>query len=439
MIVKTRVFILVFVHFWCFNDEIVQKKELKLSTIRQAILYILVAIFFTAVGFRAGQQKTLSGAVNVKSLVTGESPDTSRNADFGLFWVVWDKLATSFLETDKVIPKQMVYGAIKGMTDSLGDPYTTFLPPVENTASREDLQGEFGGVGIQLGFIDNTLAVMAPLPNNPAIEAGVKAGDLILHIKDEKKGIDEDTNGINLPDAVSKIRGPVGDPVTLTFYTPGSKDKRDVTLIRANIQVPSVELKFVNEAGVEDKNGKYALLAVSKFGERTIEEWQESVTKILAKNPDGIILDLRNNPGGYLQRAIDLASEFIPDGVVVKQQGKTNTEVFTVNRKGKLIGKKVVVLVNKGSASASEILAGALKDRIGSKLVGEKTFGKGTVQDAIELPGGAGLHVTIAKWLLPNGNNIHKEGISPDVEVLLDDDGAKDEQLVKAIEIIKSE
>lgn len=415
-----------------------QKKTLKLSTIRQAILYTLVAIFFTAVGFRAGQQKAMSGAVNVKSLVTGESPDSTRNADFGLFWVVWDKLSSSFLETDKVVPKQMVFGAIKGMTDSLGDPYTTFLPPVENTASREDLQGEFGGVGIQLGFIDNTLAVMAPLPNNPAIEAGVKAGDLILHIKDEKKGIDEDTGGINLPDAVSKIRGPVGDPVILTFYTPGSKDKRDVTLVRANIQVPSVELKFVNESGVEDKNGKYAHLSVSKFGERTIEEWQESVTKILAANPDGIILDLRNNPGGYLQRAIDLASEFIPDGVVVKQQGKSNTEVFTVNRKGRLVGKEVVILVNKGSASASEILAGALKDRVGSKLVGEKTFGKGTVQDAIELPGGAGLHVTIAKWLLPNGSNIHKEGIAPDVEVMLDEDPARDEQLIKAIEVLKS-
>lgn len=408
---------------------------MKLATVRQILITILVAFVFTGFGYRLGQRGAFENGLDVKQIVTGES--NADKADLGLFWTVWEKLDQNYLEKDKVVSKNMVFGAIRGMTDSLDDPYTVFLPPVENTASKEDLQGEFGGVGIQLGYIDNTLAVIAPMPGNPAIEAGVKAGDLIFHIKDEKKGIDEDTKGITLPDAVSKIRGPVGQPVTLSIYTPGDKDTRQVTLVRSNIQVPSVELDFVNYEGKKDSAGKIAHLRVSKFGERTLQEWGEAIEKIKARKTDGIVLDLRNNPGGYLQRAIDLASDFIPDGVVVKQQGRDDTEVFTVNHRGKLLGVNMVVLVNKGSASASEILAGALKDRLGTKLVGEKTFGKGTVQDAMELPGGAGLHVTIAKWLLPNGANIHKEGITPDVEVVLDNSG-NDNQLVKAIEVLRS-
>ncbi len=332
----------------------------------------------------------------------------------------------------------MVWGAIRGMTSALGDPYTTFLPPTENATSNEDLRGEFGGVGIQLGYVDSTLAVMSPLPDNPAIKAGVKARDLILHLKDDKKQLDEDTLGISLPDAVSKIRGPVGNSITLTILTPGDSGSREVTLVRSNILVPSVELVFVNDEGNEDSNGRWAHLSVTKFGDRTMAEWETAVNQIISHRPQAIILDLRNNPGGYLQRAIDLASEFISEGVVVKQEGRFDTETFSVDRRGKLIGYKLVVLVNKGSASASEILAGALRDRLGSKLVGENTFGKGTVQDAQELPGGAGLHITIARWLLPDGANIHKVGIKPDYEVSLPDNGEEtDTQLLKAIEVVK--
>jgi carboxyl-terminal processing protease len=411
--------------------------SMKLTTVRQVLISILIAVIFTGVGYRLGQRGIFDYGFNVSNIVSSEGSSKDQ-ADLNLFWNVWQKLEQNYLEKDKVVAKDMVIGAIRGMTDSLGDPYTVFLPPVENTSSKEDLQGEFGGVGIQLGYIDSTLAVIAPLPGNPAIAAGVKAGDLIFHIKDPKKDLDIDTKGISLPDAVSKIRGPVGQPVTLSIYTPGDKEQREVTLVRSNIQVPSVELDFVNADGTKSDSGTVAHLKVSKFGERTITEWGESVDKIKARKVDGIVLDLRNNPGGYLQRAIDLASEFIPEGVVVKQQGRNSTEVFTVNHKGKLIGANVVVLVNKGSASASEILAGAMRDRLGVKLVGENTFGKGTVQDAMELPGGAGLHVTIAKWLLPNGANIHKEGLKPDVEVLSVVDQNSDVQLIKAIEILKS-
>lgn len=361
------------------------------------------------------------------------------DVDFSAFWDVWQRLEESYLESDDIDAKKMVDGAIAGMTASLGDPYTAYLPPAENKQSREDLNGEFAGVGIQLGYINKTLAVMSPLPGQPAEKAGIKAGDLILHIKDENKQVDKDTDGMSLAEAVQDIRGSKGAPVTLTIYREGDKETKDVVLVRDTIVVPSVEYKVLNTEGKEDKNGEYAYLQVSKFGDKTMEEWNAAVVKIVAnKRIKGIVLDVRNNPGGFLQRAIDLASEFIPSGIVVQQQGKLNTETFSVNRRGRLIGYKMVVLVNKGSASASEILAGALREQLGTKLIGENTFGKGTVQEAEELPGGAGLHVTIAKWLLPKGTNIHKVGLKPDIEVVpvepKEGEELKDAQLLRGIQ-----
>jgi carboxyl-terminal processing protease len=401
------------------------------------LIIAIIAILAGGVGYRLGLNRTLMGGNFISPRSQIINTQEQQEVDFSLFWLVWDRLEQNYLDPSEMDAKEMVYGAIKGMTAALGDPYTSFLPPTENTTAREDLQGEFGGVGIQLGYIDETLAVMSPLPNNPAIEAGVKAGDLILHLEDEQKDIDEDTRGMSLPDAVSKIRGPVGSTIVLTVFTPGDTNSREVELVRANIVVPSIELTFVNELGVEDEAGRYAHLSVVKFGERTAQEWDEAVVEILRRQPAGIVLDLRNNPGGYLQRAIDLASEFISEGVVVQQQGRFRTETFSVNRRGRLINTQLVVLVNKGSASASEILAGALRDRLGAKLVGENTFGKGTVQDAQDLPGGAGLHVTIARWLLPSGANIHNEGIKPDVEVSLDAEFEGDSQLARAVQVLR--
>ncbi len=354
-------------------------------------------------------------------------------ADLTLFWEVWSRLEENYLDKSAIDSKKMVYGAISGMTAALDDPYTSFFPPAENTRSKEDLSGEFSGVGIQLGFVDKTLAVMSPLPGNPAQRAGILAGDLILHIKDDEKGIDKDTAGINLLDAVDMIRGKKGTTVTLTIYREKEKQPKEFALVRDMISVPSVELSWVGA----DK--KVALLKVNRFGDKTLEEWNKSVTEIISQKGRGVVLDLRNNPGGYLQRAIDLGSEFIADGVIVQQQGKTNTQTFGVERRGRLIGAPLVVLVNKGSASAAEILAGALKERLGVKLVGETTFGKGTVQEVEDLSGGAGVHITIAKWNLPSGKNIHKEGIEPDIKIeyVADENNPlKDNQLDKAIEVL---
>lgn len=346
---------------------------------------------------------------------------------------VLNRLKKDYLKPEDIDAKKLMYGAAEGMTASLGDPYTAYFPPTENQRSKEDLKGEFGGIGIQLGFVEKTLAVMSPIKDTPAMKAGLKAGDLILKIVDDKNSVNKDTAGISLEEAVNLIRGEVGTEVKLTVFSEGEKESREVAIVRGIINVPSTELEWLD-------NGKVAVIRVNKFGEKTLPEWKGFVDQIIAKKASGVILDLRNNPGGYLQRAVDLASEFVADGVIVKQRDRNKTETLTVDRKGRLIGMPMVVLVNRGSASASEILAGALRERIGTKLVGEKSFGKGTVQEAQEIGDGSSLHVTIAEWLLPSGKNIHKEGLMPDVEVkfVYDEKNPKaDNQMDKALEVLK--
>lgn len=394
---------------------------MNLKKIRQILLVILISGTLIYGGFRLGEWRTEQ---RIKSLSLIDT--TSMNDVLG-------RLKESYLKTEDIDAEKLMYGATEGMTKSLGDPYTNFYPPVDNSRSKEDLSGEFGGVGIQLGFVDKTLAVMTPLKNTPAMKAGVKAGDLILKIVDKKNNVDKDTSGITLDDAVNLIRGEKGTEVTLTMFREGDRASKDVTLVRDVINVPSTEIKWID-------NGKVAVISVNKFGEQTLSEWNKIVSEIKSKNGTGVILDLRNNPGGYLQRAVDLGSEFISSGVIVKQRDKLKTEVMNVDRVGKLIGVPLVVLINRGSASASEILAGALRERIGTKLVGEKSFGKGTVQEAQDLPDGSGLHVTVAEWLLPSGANIHGNGLEPDVlvEYKYDEKNPEaDNQLDKALEVLK--
>ncbi|MBI5150999.1 MAG: S41 family peptidase [Candidatus Pacebacteria bacterium] len=414
---------------------------MKLQTVQSFVVGILLILLGGVVGYRFGSGQTIPVLSRVVSaipqsqrLVNTKVPSSESSVDFSQFWEVWNRLESFYVDPEKLDAKKMVYGAIQGMTSALGDPYTMYLPPEEHKRSVEDLQGAFDGVGIQLGYKNQTLAVIAPLKGHSAEKAGVQAGDFILRIKDEKKNVDKETTGISLPEAVNLIRGPKGTYVKLTFLREGGKPE-EKELMRDTIIVPSVELKYV------EKNGKHiAHIILSRFGERTDNEWKKIVDDILTqkKKVSGAIVDVRNNPGGYLQGAIDIASEFIPNGPIVTQQGRVEKQTYTVSRRGRLTEVPVVVLANKGSASASEIVAGALRDRRGAKLVGENTFGKGTVQDAQnDLPDGAGLHITIAKWLLPSGSWIHEKGLSPDVEIVDDQNTPDiDEAVQKAAEML---
>ena len=355
-------------------------------------------------------------------------PADKQNIDFSLFWEVWDRLEKNYIDKNAINPSQMVLGAIQGMVSSLGDPYTVFLKPTENKEVKEDLNGAFEGVGIQLGYKDNQLAVIAPLSGTQAQKAGVKAGDLILKINDEV------TTGIALNEAARKIRGPRGTKVKLTLLHSGEKEPYEVEITRETIVVPSVEVDFVTT----ETQKVVAHLKLLKFGERTSEEWNKAVNEIIGQPlVMGVVLDLRNNPGGYLTGSVFIASEFLEKGIVVQQEHADGTkETFSVDRQGQLLSQPLVVLINEGSASASEIVAGALQDYKRAKIVGTKSFGKGTIQEAEDLPGGAGLHITTARWLLPNGESIDKKGVVPNNEVKDDPKTEKDEQLEKAIELL---
>jgi carboxyl-terminal processing protease len=356
---------------------------------------------------------------------SSEAPVSMQN-----FWEVWQLLERDYLETDQIDRQKMMEGAIAGMVGGLGDPYTMYLPKEENAMTQDDLAGSFFGVGIELAYIDGMVGVLSPLVGSPAEKAGLLAGDIITKVTDQQKNLDEETTDWTLDTAVKHIRGPKGTPVILTIYRKGDSDTREITVIRDEIVVKSVTLEFPTIAGKT-----VAHLKLARFGERTLEEWNQAVKEILAKrsNISGVVLDLRNNPGGFFDVSIDVASDFVKSGVIVSQKSKYNVKNYNSTGTGRLADLPLLVLVNRGSASASEIVAGALRDDLGVKLIGEKTFGKGTVQDRRELRDGSGLHITVGRWLTPSGNWIHDDGIEVDIEIKQDYETEADEVLIKAV------
>lgn len=385
--------------------------------------------FFGVNGYKAEVKK----ANDIK--ITRETPP-DKNVDFTLFWNVWDTLSSKYFDKTKLVPSEMVYGAIGGMVAALGDPYTVFLPPKENKVVNEDLSGSFEGVGMQIGFRSARLAVISPLPDSPAEKAGVKPGDYIIHIKDEAKNVDINTSGVNLGDAVAMIRGKAGTKVIITLAREGYDSPIVTEITRAKLDIPSVTLKF-------EESDTVAVIRVNKFASETSEEWDKAVGEIINRRAPvkGIIVDLRNNPGGYLQEAVDLSSDFVEVGkvAVIEDHGDDGKIEHKVNKIGRLLKYKVIVLVNEGSASASEILAGTLRDQKQIKIVGSVTFGKGTMQEPIEIPGGSGLHITTARWLTPNGTWVNETGIEPDIVIADNEETPEDEQLQEAVrQIIKN-
>jgi carboxyl-terminal processing protease len=395
------------------------------------VQFAVVAIIFFAIGFTLGQKQidiSKSGLVP-KINVSGQTAPAAQNVDFSLFWQVFETLPKTYFEKSDVNGQKMLYGAISGMVRSLGDPYTAFLDPKQNEAMRSEIAGKYEGVGIQIGFNnDKRLVVIAPLKGTPAEREGILAQDLILKIDDK------DTFDITLPEAVELIRGQAGTRVKLTLLREGEEKPLEKNVERASIDVKSVEVEFK-----QVKGGEIAIVSVSRFGEKTDAEWDKAVDEIEAKRVKGIVVDMRNNPGGLLSSSIHLGSEFLRGTIVKEEFADGSIKSLASDHEGRLMKVSMVVLVNGGSASAAEIFAGAIKDNKRGRIVGEKTFGKGSVQDVVDLPGGSGLHITIAKWLTPKGNSIHKVGISPDVTVDLtaeDRNAKRDPQLEKAIEIL---
>ena len=393
---------------------------------------LLVVSFIVLVfgsGYKLGEYKNRLNFLQPTNF--SQSAGGRTNINFDLFWDTWSKLQERYVDQKKIDPKKMYYGAIKGMVASLEDPYTFFLTPEENKQTKDVLGGKFEGIGAQLGLKDNRIVIIAPLKKSPAEIAGARAGDII----DKVDGVS--TKNWTLTQAVSKIRGPKNTKVKLTLVR---NDKEiEVTIVRQQIIIASVELSF-------EKN--IAVLKVNQFGDNTNEEWNKAVDEIkskwLNKQIKGLVLDLRDNPGGYLEGSVYLASEFLPLGKIVVKQEATlyGDKEYRVSKIGKLQDIPLTVLINKGSASASEILAGALRDHKRAQLIGEKSFGKGSVQEALDLMEGAGLHVTVAKWVLPNGDWINSKGIEPNVKIANEIKEGNtitqetDKQLGKAIEIL---
>ena len=380
------------------------------------LIYLSIAVFLFGSGYKYAEWKLRSGARDQSSytVFNAENPgiknEKGQNIDFALFWDTWEKVEKKYIDESKLDKQKMFYGAIKGMVASLGDPYTFFLTPEENKQSKDDLGGKFEGIGAQLGLKSGRIVVIAPLKDSPAMEAGLRAGDIISKVDGQS------TKEWTLAQTVSKIRGEGGTQVVITIER--EKKTEDVSITRRQIQVDSVELSYENTNGK-----KIAYLKLNQFGDTSNDEWDAAVENIQNqwqnKQIAGMVLDLRDNPGGYLESAVYIASEFLESGKRVVKQETTNygDRTYNVEREGKLLDIPLIVMINGGSASASEILSGALRDHKRAKLVGEKSFGKGSVQEPIDLKGGAGLHVTIAKWILPNGEWINGKGIEPTVKV----------------------
>lgn len=412
--------------------------KLTLPVIRKVISTILVLVVVFMAGYYLGLRNFQVLTTNNYPTVTisREIPGNRKNLDFSLFWKVWDMLDASYFDKSKIVPSKLVYGAIQGMVAAIGDPYTAYFPPDTNKVVNEDLSGGLEGVGIEIGFRGTQLAVIAPLPNTPAEKAGIKAGDYIVGIKDDAKKIDTSTSGMSIEQAVEEIRGPAGTKVTLAILRGGSENPILVDIVRAKINVPSVILTW------EGDNKNIAHIRLLKFAAETDGEWDKAVREITSKcqaTTCKIALDLRNNPGGYLQGSVRIASDFLPlnTTVVIEQDGNGDKKEYKTDREPRLADYPIVVLINKGSASASEILSGALRDQKKVRLVGETSFGKGTIQEPDDLPDGSGLHITIAKWLTPNGTWVHGKGLDPDVKVETKDTDKDDVVLQKSIELLQ--
>lgn len=370
--------------------------------------------------------------------VSGDSANV-REINFDHFWNVWNTMVTSYVDKDAATEKEMFYGAIKGLVSSYGDPATIFLDPEETELFNKSTMGNyFSGIGAELGYNkEGRIIVISPIKGSPAIAAGIRAGDMILAVDDEDIAPDA-----NIYDVVMRIRGEEGTTVKLVVYSEERGEPTEIEITRGEITIPSMEFK------ASELDSDYALVDISRFTDTNLNDWQKNwdgmVDRYLQGNYKGMIIDVRGNPGGYLNAAVYAANDFLQRDKIVYQsenrQGKTTS--FKVTRSGRLLDIPVVILVNEGSASASEILAGALQLNDRAVVVGVPTYGKGTAQEIVEFKDGSTLHITVMKWLLPDGSWLSRENnIVPDHEIELTEEDFKvgnDPQMQKAVEVIKT-
>lgn len=402
-----------------------EHKKQKSNLIRYIASAVLIVLIFGAGYVSGGGKISVAGnQIKVNRAIDNQS------ADYSLFWDAYELLNSKYV--DRPLDQQkLLHGAIAGMVSATGDPYTTFFDPVQAKEFADELKGAFDGIGAEIGIKEDQLVVIAPLEDTPAQRAGLLPGDNILAINEES------TSGMTVDLAVSKIRGKAGSVVKLTVIHEGQRQPQEIEITRARIEVKS--LKFETK-DVEGK--KIAIVKLSRFGDDTQGLFSHAVDVMLQQGVKGIILDLRSNPGGYLETAVSTASNWVDTDKVVLRERSYNGEVkeYLSESWPRLKGIKTVVLVNGGSASASEIVAGALQDYGAATLVGEKTFGKGSVQELSSLKDESTIKVTIAKWFTPNDRSIDKNGLEPDVKVERTAEDAKnklDPQMDKAMELLK--
>lgn len=377
-------------------------------------------------GLATGAAVMAPGRISVRNSIATFSLQ-HRQANFTQFETVWDEIHSRYIETG-VDDTKLLQGALRGLVDALGDPYSVYLTPAESGEFQADIDGTFDGIGMEVGVKNGKVTVIAPLPGSPAERAGLHVGDVILAIDDKP------TATMNLTDAVAAMRGKKGTTVVLDIQR-GDQDPMQISVKRDTIRVDSVSSRMIKQGGQS-----VAYIRLIGFNSDTSRLFTQQARELLRQSPPGFILDVRNNPGGLLDQSIQVASAFIPEGTIVSEVGRDGTKRDLKAEGGAfLTDERVMVLVNGGSASAAEIVAGALQGRPKVTVLGERTFGKGTVQDFQSLDDGSSLKLTIAKWLTPSGRSIQSNGIEPDVKVersLEDMDQGRDPQLDRAVEMI---
>ena len=412
-----------------------------MSKIIRNISLVLLPVIMLGLGWELGNTASRKQLQSVEKqlefLYTGSVgsgqviQDPEKEVDFALLYGVWRLLLRYYIQPEDLKVQPMIYGATMGLVNAIGDPYTTFMTPKQNDNFQQSMQGKLEGIGAQLTMKNGNVVVVAPLKGSPAQSAGMKSEDIIVTV--DREQITEET----LNQVVQRIRGEKGTKVVIGVAREGEDQIIELTITRDEIKVPSTEMEIK-----ETDSGSIGILSINKFGEETARDTEEAIEEMLEKNVIGIILDVRFNGGGYLERAVEMTSLFIQKGKVVSVARRdTEPEHHYVNGRPMTTDIPLVILVNEGSASASEIMAGALQDHKRATIIGVTTFGKGTVQEIFELPGGSSMRITTAHWLMPNGKNLSKEGIDPDIVVERTVDQMKeniDPQLDAAIDLLQN-